>query len=761
MPAAIRTRPARPTHQRHPRPFVPCIAANVPAVPGRSSSAVPVVRPVLPGESAPGSSRRPPGPHGGAGGPPGTVGRAHGARRPPPRCRGAPRALPGPGRRRPRRRARARSSSSRGPNGAGKTTLLRVLRRPGAGHRGRGRGARPRPAGRPPAVRRRVGLLGHANALYDDLTVAENVRFWARAAGATAAEADAALDRPRRWPAAWPAYRSRRLSAGQRRRTALAALVARRPELWLLDEPHAGARRRRPRPARRPHPRGRRRRGHRRARPPRARAGRAAGRTSRSVRRSAGGRPSSRLPARRPRPGGRSAAGAERDAAAGGGQGPAHRGPQPGGHQPGAALRRSWCSSCSPSPSTPTAACCARPRPGLFWVAVLFAARARRPALGRARGRRRRARRACASPASTRPASSSARPAPWPPSCSSLEVLLGVGVVVLYDADLRAGGIAAARWPPSWSRPSAWPPPVPSTARSPPACGCARPCSRCSCCRSWRPCSSAPPGPFEVRARQRRLARRRTAGPGSGSRRVRRGLHRARARGLRVRCWRTHERSCPPWAPATTAPPGIACRSVALTLAGLGWRAAVRPGAVARRRSSRASPCGSLHPRARRRGWPTSPFGVTALAQRALPRGRAPARRRGTAWPARRPRSACSSPACALLTGSIWGQPHLGRVVDVGRPPHHHRPAVPAVPRLPGPAPAAGRRPTCGPSARAIAGLIAVIDVPIVHITVEWWRTLHQDATVAAPRPRPADRRADAVHAVPRRRGLHAASTSG
>jgi len=31
-----------------------------------------------------------------------------------------------------------------------------------------------------------------------------------------------------------------RLSAGQRRRTALAGLVARRAELWLLDEPHAG-----------------------------------------------------------------------------------------------------------------------------------------------------------------------------------------------------------------------------------------------------------------------------------------------------------------------------------------------------------------------------------------------------------------------------------------------------------------------------------------------------------------------------------------
>ena len=31
-----------------------------------------------------------------------------------------------------------------------------------------------------------------------------------------------------------------RLSAGQRRRTSLAALAVRRPDLWLLDEPHAG-----------------------------------------------------------------------------------------------------------------------------------------------------------------------------------------------------------------------------------------------------------------------------------------------------------------------------------------------------------------------------------------------------------------------------------------------------------------------------------------------------------------------------------------
>ncbi|MGK2949159.1 MAG: heme ABC exporter ATP-binding protein CcmA [Acidimicrobiales bacterium] len=129
----------------------------------------------------------------------------------------------------------------RGPNGAGKTTLLRLCAGLLPVARGTatvlGHDLTDRRQAR--ALRRRVGLLGHATGLYDELTVADNVRFWGRAAGADGPDVEAALvacgldGRLRSLPVA-------RCSAGQRRRTSLACLVARRPELWLLDEPHAG-----------------------------------------------------------------------------------------------------------------------------------------------------------------------------------------------------------------------------------------------------------------------------------------------------------------------------------------------------------------------------------------------------------------------------------------------------------------------------------------------------------------------------------------
>jgi heme ABC exporter ATP-binding subunit CcmA len=127
----------------------------------------------------------------------------------------------------------------RGPNGAGKTTLLRVCAGLLPLARGTGVVLGCDLATDRVAVRRRVGLLGHRNGLYLDLTVAENVRFWGATVGATDDEIAAAMDRLGLSGRLAP-LPVRRLSAGQQRRTALACLVARRAELWLLDEPHAG-----------------------------------------------------------------------------------------------------------------------------------------------------------------------------------------------------------------------------------------------------------------------------------------------------------------------------------------------------------------------------------------------------------------------------------------------------------------------------------------------------------------------------------------
>ena len=127
----------------------------------------------------------------------------------------------------------------RGPNGAGKSTLLHLcagLLRLSEGHGhvlgcdlGDDRAA----------VRRRVGLLGHDTALYGELSATENLDLWARASRVGGTDVPGALDR-----LGLPARRrdvpTDRLSAGQRRRVALAAIVVRRPELWLLDDPHAG-----------------------------------------------------------------------------------------------------------------------------------------------------------------------------------------------------------------------------------------------------------------------------------------------------------------------------------------------------------------------------------------------------------------------------------------------------------------------------------------------------------------------------------------
>ncbi|HXU41604.1 MAG TPA: cytochrome c biogenesis heme-transporting ATPase CcmA [Burkholderiales bacterium] len=122
-----------------------------------------------------------------------------------------------------------------GANGSGKTSLLRILcglLTPDAGEVR----WKSEPIG---ALReeysRQIVYLGHAPAVKDDLTAAENLEIACRLAGFPA-KAGAALERLG-IAADVPV---RKLSQGQRRRAALARLVvSEQVPLWLLDEPYA------------------------------------------------------------------------------------------------------------------------------------------------------------------------------------------------------------------------------------------------------------------------------------------------------------------------------------------------------------------------------------------------------------------------------------------------------------------------------------------------------------------------------------------
>ncbi|SLN14716.1 heme ABC exporter ATP-binding protein CcmA [Oceanibacterium hippocampi] len=124
-----------------------------------------------------------------------------------------------------------------GRNGAGKSSLLRIC----SGLL-KAAGGRLLWDGRPADEdwdehHGRLQYVGHQDALKPVLTVAENLRFWARVNGVrvSAGGVDKALERmDLRDLATVPA---RFLSAGQRRRVNLARLLATPARLWLLDEP--------------------------------------------------------------------------------------------------------------------------------------------------------------------------------------------------------------------------------------------------------------------------------------------------------------------------------------------------------------------------------------------------------------------------------------------------------------------------------------------------------------------------------------------
>lgn len=123
-----------------------------------------------------------------------------------------------------------------GPSGSGKTTLMRSV----VGVQDRASGTLEvlgRPAGTP-SLRRRVGYVTQAPSVYGDLTVLQNLRYFAALAGAgrdavQQAVRTVALEGHERQAVGT-------LSGGERSRVSLAAALVGAPDLLVLDEPTVG-----------------------------------------------------------------------------------------------------------------------------------------------------------------------------------------------------------------------------------------------------------------------------------------------------------------------------------------------------------------------------------------------------------------------------------------------------------------------------------------------------------------------------------------
>jgi ABC-2 type transport system ATP-binding protein len=129
-----------------------------------------------------------------------------------------------------------------GPNGSGKTTVIKMLT-----------GILPLTSGRgivdgidvsqdPDEVKLRIGYMSQKFSLYDDLTVLENLRFYAQIYGLKGKEAEQKIEQTMHQNAITP-YRERlaaKLSGGWKQRLALSCAMMHGPSILYLDEPTAG-----------------------------------------------------------------------------------------------------------------------------------------------------------------------------------------------------------------------------------------------------------------------------------------------------------------------------------------------------------------------------------------------------------------------------------------------------------------------------------------------------------------------------------------
>jgi len=129
-----------------------------------------------------------------------------------------------------------------GPNGSGKTTVIKMLT-----------GILPLTSGRgvvdgidvtadPDGVKQRIGYMSQKFSLYDDLTVLENLRFYAHIYGLKGRDAQQKIEQTMQQNAIEP-YKDRpagKLSGGWKQRLALSCAMMHGPKILYLDEPTAG-----------------------------------------------------------------------------------------------------------------------------------------------------------------------------------------------------------------------------------------------------------------------------------------------------------------------------------------------------------------------------------------------------------------------------------------------------------------------------------------------------------------------------------------
>ena len=129
-----------------------------------------------------------------------------------------------------------------GPNGSGKTTVIKMLTGILPVTEGKGFVDGIDVTENPDEVKRRIGYMSQKFSLYDDLTVLENLRFYAQVYGLRGAEMKNKIEETMERNAIVP-YKDRlaaKLSGGWKQRLALGCAMLHNPKILYLDEPTAG-----------------------------------------------------------------------------------------------------------------------------------------------------------------------------------------------------------------------------------------------------------------------------------------------------------------------------------------------------------------------------------------------------------------------------------------------------------------------------------------------------------------------------------------